>query len=520
VTFENEEGAGSELSGFTITGGEAEDGAGVYIDGASPMLVDLIIDGNTCEAEVCYGTGLYVSGGDPVVLQVDISNNSFDATDESRGVGAFFEDGAADIQGMRVSGNTTTTSGGIYGGAVSLLDADNTSIRNLEITDNHIETSSRVNGGALYAYSTDGLSLTNLVIAGNTTTGNGVAGAGIYVNRGSAWLANAVVHGNESISSGEGYGAGILNTGTLTATNVSITENLESGTGSTTSSAGFSSFGTETLSHCNVYGNDIADWSGTTDPTGTNGNISVAADFVDVSSSDPLDWDLRLAASSALIDAGDTGLLDPDGTASDIGAWGGEGAADWGWAATIEELHGDVPLGQTVETTGVVTALRSNGFTMQDPDATAPEWSGIFVYTGDTPTVGRGMAVSVSGTLDDYFGEAQIQGDDVTITGTPGAPAPVELSTTQANAEAYEGVLVTITGATLDDAAYDCAADAASCSDSDLWTLSDGSTPLIVSDPSYESDDWSDQIGDSPVTGVLTYRWDRYRLLPRSSWDF
>ncbi len=44
---------------------------------------------------------------------------------------------------------------------------------------------------------------------------------------------------------------------------------------------------------------------------------------------DPLDWDLTLSADSALRDAGDPDLTDPDGTRSDIGAHGGPGAEGW-----------------------------------------------------------------------------------------------------------------------------------------------------------------------------------------------
>ena len=521
VTFQNEEGAGSELSGFTITGGDAADGAGVYIDGASPVLVDLIIEGNTCDAVHCYGTGLYVHGGDPVLLQADIRDNSFDAAGLSRGVGAFFDSSAARVQGMRVTGNTATNEASINGVALSIRDSDNLELQNLQIIDNHSESDESISGAGLYALSTTGLSLTNVVIAGNSATAARVYGGGAYFNGGSTWLINGVVHGNESQASSRGYGAGIVNTGTLTVVNVSVTGNLESGTGDTTYSAGVAGFGSELLSHCNVYGNDVADWYGITDPTGTDGNLSVAPDHADVSSADPLDWDFTLDPASALVDAGDTGLLDPDGSTSDIGAYGGAGAASWGWEATIEQLRsGEIPDGYTVQATGVVTAVRSNGFTIQDPDASAPAYSGIFVYTGAAPALARGTAVAVTGTLDDYFGEAQIQGDDVVITGTPGAPAPVELSTSDANDEAYEGVLVTIVGATLDDAAYDCGADNAACSDADLWTLSDGTEPLIVSDVSYESADWASQIGDGPVTGVVTHRFGRYRLMPRSSWDF
>ncbi|RME49773.1 MAG: hypothetical protein D6795_11205, partial [Deltaproteobacteria bacterium] len=69
-------------------------------------------------------------------------------------------------------------------------------------------------------------------------------------------------------------------------------------------------------------------FTGLPDPTGTDGNISVDPRFVDTTGDDPLAWDLHLSSDSPLIDAGDPALLDPDGSRSDIGAYGGPGG-DW-----------------------------------------------------------------------------------------------------------------------------------------------------------------------------------------------
>ncbi len=55
---------------------------------------------------------------------------------------------------------------------------------------------------------------------------------------------------------------------------------------------------------------------------GTDGNLSVEPELVSIDLGvDPYTWDLRPAAGSSLIDAGDPSLLDEDGSVSDIGAW-------------------------------------------------------------------------------------------------------------------------------------------------------------------------------------------------------
>lgn len=61
---------------------------------------------------------------------------------------------------------------------------------------------------------------------------------------------------------------------------------------------------------------------------GRRGRSSTAGDpqYLDTTPQAPLDWDLHLGATSLLIDAGDPTILDPDGSVSDIGAYGGPGA--------------------------------------------------------------------------------------------------------------------------------------------------------------------------------------------------
>jgi hypothetical protein len=67
----------------------------------------------------------------------------------------------------------------------------------------------------------------------------------------------------------------------------------------------------------------VIDYSMMADPTGVDGNLSADPGFVD-----PAGCDLHLDPGSPCIDAGDPGLTDPDGSRSDIGAFGGE-YGDW-----------------------------------------------------------------------------------------------------------------------------------------------------------------------------------------------
>jgi predicted extracellular nuclease len=91
-------------------------------------------------------------------------------------------------------------------------------------------------------------------------------------------------------------------------------------------------------------------------------------------------------------------------------------AADYTWSFTtvaptlrIHEIQGATHLSphageRTSFVPGVVTAVRNNGFWMQDPmpDADDATSEGIFVFTSSAPTVAPGTAVTVSGLITEF----------------------------------------------------------------------------------------------------------------------
>ncbi|MGG6267981.1 choice-of-anchor I family protein [Leptolyngbya sp. AN03gr2] len=83
--------------------------------------------------------------------------------------------------------------------------------------------------------------------------------------------------------------------------------------------------------------------------------------------------------------------------------------------------------GQTVNNVGgIVTALRSNGFYIQDPnpDTNAATSEGLFIFTNTAPTVKVGDAVQVSGTVSEFRpGGANSTNLSTTQIGGAGSPA-------------------------------------------------------------------------------------------------
>ena len=66
--------------------------------------------------------------------------------------------------------------------------------------------------------------------------------------------------------------------------------------------------------------------------------------------------------------------------------------------------HISPKVGMFVKTTGIVTAKRTNGFYIQDPNPDADEATSeaIFVFTGSAPTVSVGDSVEVTGTVKEF----------------------------------------------------------------------------------------------------------------------
>ncbi|MBW4481493.1 MAG: endonuclease/exonuclease/phosphatase family protein [Tildeniella torsiva UHER 1998/13D] len=80
--------------------------------------------------------------------------------------------------------------------------------------------------------------------------------------------------------------------------------------------------------------------------------------------------------------------------------------------------HSSTLVGQTVSTMGIVTAVDSNGFYLQDAlgDGDIATSDAIFVFTGSAPTVAVGDGLNVTGTVSEF---------------TPGGVSTRNLSTTQ-----------------------------------------------------------------------------------------
>jgi cytosine/adenosine deaminase-related metal-dependent hydrolase len=211
---------------------------------------------------------------------------------------------------------------------------------------------------------------------------------------------------------------------------------------------------------------------------------------------------------------------DGDGVGDVCDACEGQDDAGGGCALGIDALRDPSnpdhpPDGTSVAIAGVVvTAVRAEaGFLVQDPALT--EYGGIYVYDHGDNAVAQGDVVTVTGTLTDYYGLAELIDVTVSVTGSAAVPAPLvvatcDVATGGALAEPLESMLVTVEDVSVTDAAPDS-------TDYDEFIVEDC---LRVDDFLYDAlDQPPEGTTYSRLTGVLTFSFSDSKLLPRDAGD-
>ena len=284
ITCDLGEGPDTIVEGFTLTGGYAQYGGGIYVESASPTLRSLTVAGNE-------STG--------------------------RAGGVLLEDSAAALEDVLVRDNLS----GSEGGGIVIRGTSEPTLVNVRVVDN---TANGWGGGGLAISGSTSAVLDHLVVAGNQAE----LGGGLWIESyGNPVLRHVAVVGNQAMDEGGGL---YINQGLplITFQSTIIAHNSSASGGGGVHDGDYSV--NYDWSHCALYGNTPVDLAGgVTNPVGQNGNVGLAPDFLDLTAPDAVDWDLHLADTSYLIDLGDPALLDPAGGAGDMGPYGGPQAGGW-----------------------------------------------------------------------------------------------------------------------------------------------------------------------------------------------
>ncbi|HXJ21073.1 MAG TPA: hypothetical protein VMT03_12645, partial [Polyangia bacterium] len=238
------------------------DGAGLDLDNDASIVRGGVISGNVSQID---GGGIHMdlypwSGA--VLENVQITGNQ-----AAQGGGIAIEGNLQPvaIRGVLIDGNQAQV-----GGAMAVSDSEFSLSQS--IVSNNVTTS----GAAGLDLSGATATITFSTFYGNTAGGDGSA----------LWIDSSTVSVADSVIAGGSPGAVVVNAGTIPA-----------------------------WSYNDTF---PAQFSGMADPTGSAGNISVDPLFASAATGD-----FHLGATSPARDAGDPALRDADGSAADLGAYGG-----------------------------------------------------------------------------------------------------------------------------------------------------------------------------------------------------
>jgi hypothetical protein len=289
-----------DVKGLTIRGGEAEIGGGMSLSGCYVTLTDVTLTANHATIT---GGAFYDSQGDVTLDHTRIVRNASDGSGGGLSFGEIRLNGADVV----ISGNTAAAGGGgIVGGRAAMW------LERASIVGNHAGQQ----GGGLSIDNVSG-GLVASVIAGNTAgTYGGGADLGGY---GSNDFDNIAIVGNRAP---EAAGAYVSTNGyQADFDNAIIAGNRADG--GNTGGVWVGEYSYATFAYTDFWHN-ASDVGGIPSPVGADGNLAVDPMFVAYGPRiRTRAWDFHLAAGSPLIDAGDPAVLDADGSASDIGAYGG-----------------------------------------------------------------------------------------------------------------------------------------------------------------------------------------------------
>jgi outer membrane protein OmpA-like peptidoglycan-associated protein len=338
------------LDGVSITGAAAAQGGGLWVARTELVLLDLALDADTASAE---GGGAYVEGAGHYGLTLTGGRITSNVAGGAGG-GLY----AYDVEPVTLTDVTFEADEATYGGGAFLHG--NTGSAGPTRLDGcrFVDDVATVDGGGLYSESNDSLEIASSAFLAGTAADQG---GGLYTSDTEVWLGGDVFL--ENVGADVGGGAAVYST-VLTVENVTWacnvadrfgagllarvdTSDLAASVATANTPGGFWIQANTSFTPVDdlAWGNGTSDWAGVSDPTGTDGNVSVSPGVRFLTcDGDATNDDLAPDAGSPLVDAATTTGLDSDGSAGDIGAYGGTWGAvldvdDDGWTFWAGDCH-------------------------------------------------------------------------------------------------------------------------------------------------------------------------------------
>jgi|GEM_PF-1070342 len=370
-----------EVDGSDFDSNEAgEDGGGIY----SSDSMELAVSDSTFTSNVSSSTGGAINSTDYATLNIDsvefegnysqygaavyhrergelvIRDSTFSANEGEYAAALRWYGDSGSARASIESNTFTNNAVSSWGGAIGAYDGGFLSFVDNEFSGN----SAGEEGGAIYVDEVDDVEAVGNLFCANESYG--ADGGAVYAiadaNSGSATFTNNLFIENYSADDGGGlflYGDanGVVRNndflGNEAADNggglyvnmddLQVSNNISAWTVSGTGVYANDNADTPRVEYSDWYDNSPADASGALDDgiiALGDGNILVDPDLQDYTlNGDCSDDNYWLSWGSDLIDAGDPNLSDPDGSRSDIGAFGGEDADEDAWEDADEDAY-------------------------------------------------------------------------------------------------------------------------------------------------------------------------------------
>ncbi len=319
-------------------------GAFVYVEEGTGELLDVSVTNSEISLTGSASTSslegtVWVQGTtDGLSLTgVDLSDNiwTIDGTINALAYPALYGEQIT-LDELRVWNNTASATGG-RSSVVATVFLINSDADHLDIRGNSFEVDERM-GPQVYFEANDGaeVSLSNFIIAGNHAEAADFWGLGIevYADESELTLRNGDITGNTAEGPADDW-TGIIQGGTgddttdrIDIVGVQLVGNVHDHDEPMLAINAWSSEEAFTVRYSNITDNSD-DTTSRGDFAGSDGNISEAPLYTDVSATDTTTWDLTLQTGSPAIDAGDPSETDDDGSTADMGAYGGPGGSGW-----------------------------------------------------------------------------------------------------------------------------------------------------------------------------------------------
>ena len=196
------------IQGFTITNGHINEpgqwayGAGIYLEGVSPHLKDLVINKNFSTGTWCFGAGIYMEESRPIIENTEVSENILRSSSWSYGAGIYSTNSSPIIKNAFISKNKMESGAIWYFGAGIYINDSHVQLNNSIISNNEMigSTGSWYFGGGIYCStnsSRSSIKVINCTIANNFhSNGNELEGGGICIDESDGTVLNSIIWNN------------------------------------------------------------------------------------------------------------------------------------------------------------------------------------------------------------------------------------------------------------------------------------------------------------------------------------